>query len=625
VGRGLLARAFVSRQRHHRKKGVHQGKQASNRVVVWQESSTMATINASTKIKVPVKKAAPPTQKAVGGVTKAAGGAAAAAGNSKKGAAPPLRPNAMLKHPPTTPITHEQIQGFLAKAIGSTTTFTTGAPKTASTTRDRGCAAADLAMALKLHDENDSGAASSVNGDHFEPLLPLVRNELLRILESESGAADESLLDNLNRLQLDGTASAVTSASSIKKSASAVSLSSLVDESVFSGVSDTQKGKTMPPAAREGALLILRAVCEQNAASPHKVEPYLLPNFLAVALDETASSHSNVREAAADTVVALVQLANPWVFSTILEPMLLRAVASSTEWRVKAAALEAVAAVAPKCGAAVHLRIPSLIPALTSQVWDTKLQVSKAAKAALLAVCETNRNPDIRNTIPAVVNAICKPSENNKAVSELMGTTFVVPVTASTLAILCPILARALKEKLAIHKRAACLVISNMSKLVDSPQSVAPFGHLLVPELQKVAANVQFEEIRDVSLKALETLTKALGDQYRDEDDDAKAAALAAEEARVKAEQERIETERREAAAREEAHRIAEEAERKRFKEAMDAQRQLDEIARLEAEKEKADEKQRKEMEKLSTKSAGGQCQGCGLKKCKKTCMFYSS
>jgi len=56
----------------------------------------------------------------------------------------------------------------------------------------------------------------------------------------------------------------------------------------------------------------------------------------------------------------------------------------------------------------------------------------------------------------------------------------------------------------------------------------------------------------------------------------------------------------------------------------MEAQRLLDKMALEEeaAAKEKAMLK--KEQQKKSTKSAGGKCQGCGLKKCKKTCLFYS-
>jgi hypothetical protein len=50
-----------------------------------------------------------------------------------------------------------------------------------------------------------------------------------------------------------------------------------------------------------------------------------------------------------------------------------------------------------------------------------------------------------------------------------------------------------------------------MSKLVNSPEDVAPFfGPLLIPELKKVATNVQFKEIQDKALRALAMLTKHL-------------------------------------------------------------------------------------------------------------------
>ena len=188
----------------------------------------------------------------------------------------------------------------------------------------------------------------------------------------------------------------------------------------------------------------------------------------------------------------------------------------------------------------------------------------------------------------------------------------------------CPVLSRALKEKLAIHKRAACIVINNMSKLVGSPEDVAPFGGLLVPELKKVASSVQFEEIRDEALKALASLTKALGDSYKqgDEDGAAEAARLEEEKAAVEAEQERIRQERDAEKAKEEAFRKKEEEEKRKYKEAMDAQRQLNKMAEEKAKKEKEEANKKKEAARLSTKAQGGKCQGCGLKKCKKTCPF---
>jgi elongation factor 3 len=382
---------------------------------------------------------------------------------------------------------------------------------------------------------------------------------------------------------------------------------------------DSKRGKTTPANAREGALLIIRALC-QIVGKP--VEPYVVGAFLAAALDECGSASSAIREAAEDSAGAIVALANPWSFAKILSPLILQAL-QSTEWRVKSSTLERLEQCTVSAPAQVQKMIPTLIPALTNQVWDTKAQVSKAARSTLVAICKTNLNKDIAPTLPAVVNAICKPADTNKAVSELMSTTFVVPVDASTLSILCPILARALKEKLAIHKRAACIVISNMSKLVETPEAIAPFGSLLVPELKKVANNVQFTEIRDEALKALASLTKALGEAYVAPGDEKDAKEIDALAAQVKAEEDAI-REAREAEAKLQAEILQkEEEERKKFREAMDAQRELDKIAAEDALTQKGVDDVELNRLRLSTKLAGGQCQGCGLKKCRKTCNFY--
>eukprot|EP00536_Pseudo-nitzschia_multiseries_P011116 jgi/Psemu1/307915/fgenesh1_kg.363_\ len=384
---------------------------------------------------------------------------------------------------------------------------------------------------------------------------------------------------------------------------------------------DSKRGKSTPANAREGCLLIIRAFCE-IIGKP--AEPYVVGAFIAAALDECGSNSNSVREAAEDAATALIKLANPYAFPSLISPLLLKAMKSS-EWRVKVNALDRLAQCAETAPRQVCSALPVLIPGVTGQVWDTKAQVNKAAGSCLLAICKTNPNPDVKPAISAVVKAVCKPSETNKAVSELMSTTFVVTVDAPTLSIICPVLSRALKEKLAIHKRAACIVINNMSKLVGSPEDVAPFGGLLVPELKKVATSVQFEEIRDEALKALASLTKALGDSFKeagDEEGDEEAARLEEEQAAVEAEQKRIKEEREAEKAKEEAFRKKEEEEKRKYKEAMDAQRQLNKIAEETARKEKEEANKKKEAARLSTKAQGGKCQGCGLKRCKKGCPF---
>ena len=594
----------------------------------------MASITSATMHKM--KKPAAKKSAAVGGksmiLVKSSRSSNSNNPSKQRGWAPPLKPATYNStkakaiedfRSKDTTARQDVIRDLFHTVLGETPTSAPqklSTPHTASTTQDRSGAAADLAVLAK----EVTGIRFLLKGCDIYPqmlklLFPLGIEAVIKMPppSSTNGAQQE---ESALPLGIKPSRSAI----SLTSMDDATTVTSMGDETSAAGQSDSKRGKTTPANAREGCFLLIRALCE-IVGSP-AVEPFVVGALLGAALDECASGNGAIHQAAQDTAMAIVNVANPWAVSSILRPLLLQILQTSTEWRIKAAALECFVHIARTKSKAVQPLIPKLLPPMVSQVWDTKPQVSKSARSALLAVCETNTNPDVKSTIPAVVNAVCKPSETNKAISELMGTTFVVPVDASTLAILCPVLARGLKEKLAIHKRAACLVISNMSKLVERPEAVAPFGSLLVPELQKVCENVQFHEIRDEALKALANLTKALGDSYKATEDESskfQAKVMDAEQERVKAEQERVEKERQEALTKEEELKRKETEERQRFKEAMNAQRELEKLeAQKAAERLKAEEAKR-EKAKLSTKAAGGRCQACGLKKCKKTCVFH--
>jgi hypothetical protein len=566
----------------------------------------MASIGVNTKHKVSVpttKKPAaskPPTL-GIGKAKKAVKKAAAT--GAKRGDAPPLKPNELDTPQKIAELKamdeanrKNRVMDLCRKAMGDETLVDKSQPHAASTTRDRSGAAADVAVAAK-----ELGIAFVLRK------CEVINSMQMMLFPDGIGA----MFKNEDAV-----------VGGLKASTSALSLASM--DTNGSGTSggtslqtDSKRGKTTPADAREGSMLILRALCETIGA---EVEPFVVGAFLAAALDECGSNSSQVRQAAEDTASALISLANPWAFPCLVCPLLLQAL-KAFEWRVKVNALDRLAQCAETSPAQVCRMLPTLIPAVSGVVFDTKAQVVKSASSALLAICSTNPNPDIKDAIPAVVNAISKPSETNKAIEELMGTTFVVAVDAATLSTLCPVLARALKEKLVIHKRAACIVISNMSRLVSRPDDVAPFGPLLVPELKKVATNVQFEDIRDEALKALANLTKALGNTF--EDDSEEAARIAEEKARVDAERKRIEDEREAERKKEEEIAAREAEERRKFKEAMDAQRELDKLQAEEEARQKEEANKKKEAARLSTKGTSGKCQGCGLKKCKKTCLFY--
>jgi len=552
-------------------------------------------------------KKAKPKSKAIGlGATKKVAtkksSVTSSASKSSSGKAPKMTPK-QLNHPTTISSLQEMdleaqktaIIEYVRSAFGeSQSVFKDGiaSPHAASTSMDRLRAAADVAVAAKT-----LGVVKVLKS--FGVL------EFMEHILIPDGIG--SVFTNN-----DGT----TNGGGMKKIASAISLASLpsLESTDFSAGTDSKRGKKIPPQAREGGMLILRALCEIVGRAS---EPFVVP-LLASALDECCSSNADVRTAAEDTTKAIISLSNPLAAPRMICPVLFAAM-KSPEWRVKVNALDGLSHLASVAPLQVSRMLPQIIPAVTDTVWDTKPQVTKAAKNCLMVTCETNINPDVAPAVPAVVNAIVKPADTVKAVEELMATTFVATVDASTLAILCPILSRGLKDKMAINKRSCCLVIQNMSRLVETPEAVAPFGPLLVPDLKKVAENVQFEEIRDSALAALATLTKALGHGSIEE---AYASIMEDETNRVLEEQRRIQEERDAEKAREEASRIKEEEERRLWKEAMDAQRKLEQLALKEEEEKKQEEFRKREMAKTKVKAPGGKCKGCGLKKCKKGCLF---
>jgi len=576
----------------------------------------MASIGASTTHRVGVKKTIKTTKKS--GILKSSAsskikGAKSNGGAGRRGSAPKLTPSE-LNHPTSLDSflslsTAEQkdrvTNEFVPHCLGERATFHEGIakPHTASTTQSRGKAAADLAVLVK----------------HLGPIVVLKKFGVLAEME-------KTLLPmGIGAVFGNGPGQGVHPGGGMRKIMSTASMASMESENMayssnmsYGGSTvgtDSKRGKTTPANTREGALLFMRALCELGLKT---TEPYVVP-MLAAALDECGSSSSSLREAAGDTVTAILTLANPLAFPMLVVPVMFEAL-RSPEWRVKTTTLEKLVQSATLAPVQVSKMLPMIIPTVTSQIWDSKPQVSKAAIAALFAVCHTNENPDVKPAIPAVVHAMSKPADTYKAVEELMATTFVATVDASTLSILCPILSRGLKEKNAIRKRSCCVVIENMSRLVDSPNAVAPFGPLLVPELKKVVENVQFEDIRDVALSALQALTKALGHA---DIESAMAAIMRAEAEKAQEEQKRIEEALEEERKVEEAMLKKEEAERQQFKVAMEAQRLLDKLSLEEEKKVKEKKMLKKEQEKKSIKGATGKCQGCGLKKCKKPCLFF--
>tara|TARA_Y100000389_G_C17238014_1_gene401623 strand:+ start:14 stop:634 length:621 start_codon:yes stop_codon:yes gene_type:complete len=185
---------------------------------------------------------------------------------------------------------------------------------------------------------------------------------------------------------------------------------------------------------------------------------------------------------------------------------------ATISWKIKVGCLKLLGILAHTAPLQIGHLLPDIVPKVTDNMWDTKPEVKKSAKQALIECCTVIHNPDVKPIVPVLVSANANPKENINALDRLMGTTFVSRVERSTLAIIVPLLARGLRDRNVQTKRKCAVVIDNMCKLVCCSKDVELFVDKLLPELKKMEEDVPIPEIRAYGAKARSTLEKAINE-----------------------------------------------------------------------------------------------------------------
>ena len=198
---------------------------------------------------------------------------------------------------------------------------------------------------------------------------------------------------------------------------------------------------------------------------------------------------------------------------------LLAAMEKKGKWQVRTGAFKCLRARATAFPADLGHVMHVLIPVLSDSVSDSRTEVAAAATMALTACCYAAGNRDLDPNVPAVVSCIKNPQEVTDLVSKLSATTFVQTMEDACLAVLVPIMERALKERSTKTQRRAAIIIENMSKLVLDPADARPFLPVLIPALKRVGDEAADPELREVAARA-----KGALDRIKEEDDKVKGA-----------------------------------------------------------------------------------------------------
>lgn len=257
---------------------------------------------------------------------------------------------------------------------------------------------------------------------------------------------------------------------------------------------------------RIGAMVLVEVLCDGLG---RRFEPYAL-TLADTLLQGVGDADTHVSACADDAVQVMMRKCLSGIGLRQLIPHLI-AILSSDQAKRRVAPLNFIGHVAfcsPKqLAATLPLVMKSILPCL----FEVNSLVSSAAFSALRRVAGVVSNPEIKEQVENIFNAMRSPStETENALDALLYTRFVNVVDPASLALIIPVLSRGLSGQVRNTRPKAAQIVATMVTLVRDRQSLSPYVNDLI-QLLETAAQDPEPEARTTSAKALSALCGAIG------------------------------------------------------------------------------------------------------------------
>lgn len=287
---------------------------------------------------------------------------------------------------------------------------------------------------------------------------------------------------------------------------------------------------------RETVMFIVGAMFERFPRDQPLSEVVFLiqdGGLLNIALDGLADKGSSVRESAQYAIDELFKNLQPEAMVVGLLPALQAYLSKRTgKWQGTVGAFTLLGKVADKAQMGTGSKdeeqakdvlresmgrtLKDLIPIVEGGMHDLKSEVAKASLKTMNSLTTLLQNDDVAPRIPLLVDTMNNPSAQTlqKAIHALSQTTFVAIVTSPVLALLTPILERALNTPSTSQEvlRQTVVVVENLTKLVHDPVEARTFLPKLKPGVEKVKNGASLPEVRELGTRAVNVIIKAMGD-----------------------------------------------------------------------------------------------------------------
>jgi len=239
-------------------------------------------------------------------------------------------------------------------------------------------------------------------------------------------------------------------------------------------------------------------------------EPYII-TIIPILLKSFSHSSDYVREAAQMAAKVIMSRLSAHGVKQILNPIL-TSLAEESAWKSRQEAIRllgSMAYCAPKqLAACLHQIVPKLVEAGS----DPHPKVKESAKFAMADLSSVIKNPEISRLVPSLLAAIADPASKTKdALDALLECEFMHSIDAPSLALLIPILSRALRDRGADLKRKGSTIMGNICSMISDPKTLVPYLTQVIPGLKDVLLD-PIPDVRATSAKAIGSLMGGVGE-----------------------------------------------------------------------------------------------------------------
>ena len=232
--------------------------------------------------------------------------------------------------------------------------------------------------------------------------------------------------------------------------------------------------------ARLGSLFALECLADRLGLL---FEPYVI-SVVPVLLKSFSHSSDYVREAAQGAAKVIMSRLSAHGVKQMLTPVL-NSLPEEAQWKSRQEAIRLLGMMANCAPKQLSACLPQIIPRLVEAGSDPHPKVKESAKAALNEIASVVKNPELLTLSPILLAALGDPANKTKdALEALLETEFLHSIDAPSLALLAPILGRALKDRAADVKRKASAITGNIMSMVTDPKNITPYTATLMPGIK---------------------------------------------------------------------------------------------------------------------------------------------